>query len=153
MRMKQHIRGSTGVALPIIVSVVIVVIGIKMYDAVDELGEQIEAGGMIVIDDSLSLGVISASSGKLGSNTSSSVTSTAHLVMAASTGAQYRILKNVGNADITWSATTTGLAANLTGHTLTASSSIELYGDKLYLGDIYAVTEIGSTSTLQMLEL
>ena len=153
--MKQHIRGSTGVALPIIgiAVIVIAIVGIKMYEAVDKLGEQIETGGRFAIDDSLSLGVISASSGTLGSNTSSSVTSSASLVLSAFTGAQLRILTNVGNADITWSATSTGLVANLTGHTLTASSSIELYGDKLYAGDIYAVTETGSTSTLQMLEL
>ena len=97
------------------------------------------------------LGVISVSP-KLGVNSSSSVTSTFSLVLAAKNDVQLRECSNIGNTDMWISSTSTGLVAGGGGRLITGSSSISFSGESLWQGALYGVTKSG-TSTLSCWEL
>ena len=84
---------------------------------------------------------------KLGSNLTATTTGTAKLILAEASGAQLRVISNVGPSDTWLSSTSTNLAANF-GWWLKASSSLIMSGDNLYTGNIYGIV----TTTLAIFQ-
>jgi len=80
-------------------------------------------------------------------NASSTVTTSASLVLAANSGAQARWITNLGTstAYLSFYSTSTGFAAE-TGYALTGSSTLEMTMDRgnLWTGNIYGITAAGT---------
>lgn len=87
-------------------------------------------------------------SSAMGSNLTKSVAVTSTIVLAENSGAQLRIISNVGPADVWLSATTTNLQRNY-GFWLKASTTQVFSGDSLYTGALYGT----STATEAILSI